>query len=1483
MILLYHKIALETPSMWWIGADAFDRQMADLQSFDVVHLDDYDANNPRHAVITFDGVYENVYHNAFPILKKWGYPFELFIIGTHIGGDNSFDSIEPLTNFASLEQLREMSCNGGRVQWHTATHQRLDGLDAAELQRELTVPTRLLSHFGESSFRWLAYPHGDHSQQTVEAVRARFCGALSCEAGNDTDRYQLNRITVLEETRFSKSSVAVIIANYNYRRFVVEAIESVLAQTMPPDEILVIDDCSTDGSEEVIQRYAGRVRFVRNDQNLGIVANFNKAVGLTASTYVAILGADNRMRSDYVERCKAALDRSQDVGVVYTDMLLFGWRAKLIADRVGAEQVGESVVERWPIFLWRFPEPTPEVRANFDKVNFIHGSSMYRRQAYDEAGGYQDCTGPEDHDLFKRMLANGWRAERSPHPLIEYRQHSVTQANTALNMQNDLAHWRGRAQSLNATVDRVAQELEEARRAWEGAMEAQRQARAQEQEAQAQARVLADQVAELLRERRAVEDLDARCREAETRLSAARSRIDSLELDISASRASGASAQQEVLRLLAELQAELKRGALAAEQRANTEARLSAANEALAASVAREHDLKKELESTRRRVPHAAPMLAEIARQHVEISELHEQVKALTRRARQGARVSVSDVTRLVRGLPTLRSAFQTLRNERREERIVRQLEDSGLFDRAFYLAENGDVARNGIDPVLHFLRHGAAEGRDPHPLFDTSYYLETNADVARAGVNPLRHFVEFGWKERRRPNPLFDVGWYLDNNPDVSKAGINPLVHFIRYGAAEGRNPNPTFDVRAFQAEHPTAAASGRNPLEYVLRAGDGFLGGQTAGVAPVAGPPAKASLNPWRAAHDSLLRNALVVDHSMLTPDKDSGSITTLELIKSLQSLGFRVTFVPADLSRLEPYAEALEQAGIYCLTGRELPSVTSLLETDGARFDLVVLARVTVASSLVDPVRRLCPKATLVFESMDLHFLREQRAAQLSGSPEASRQSKATEKEELETIRRADITLVHSTLEAELLRQRVPEALVYVLPYVLEARGRGAPFSGRRDIVFVGGFKHHPNEDAVAFFVRDIFPRIRRTLPGVRFLIVGSDPTPAVRELARDDVLVLGHVPDLETVLDACVLTVAPLRFGAGYKGKVAMSLAHGVPVVLTEIAAEGMGLSHGREVLIADEPAAFADAVVRLHRDAELWSELSDRGLRFVTESFSPSAAREHVLRALTIAGADLGPHPGAPPARSPRFRQTGRAVFPSRFMRELHAHAGLVFDATSLVPHGVEFKHAPDAPRVDRRELVEPGALKLLFAGRLVEFKGLHTVLDAMAPIAEGLPHLDVRLSVVGDRQDAHYLDRVRRRIDALGIGHRVHFAPPVNEGDLFDLFQQHDIYLFPSLYEPFALTLLLALEAGIPTVASDAGGNVDIVVDQGTGLLFPAGDAVALARAVVELAGDGDLRSRIAAGGRMAAEQLTTAAMVDRIEEALRKTVPASHSAEVQK
>jgi len=456
MILMYHKVYPESPTMWWVTPNAFWDQMESLKRYDVLHLDDYDPSNPKHAVITFDGVYENVYTYAFPILKKFGYPFELFIVGSTIGKGNEFDQpAEPPARFADFEQLKVMSKNGGRLQWHSMSHTDLSKVkDANIIRDEFSVPENIKS-LDPDGFKWFAYPHGRHTPELIETAKKYFKGGISCIEGNNHDRYQLNRITVTNDTTFKQSTVSLIIPNYNYGRFAAEAIESALLQTVQPDEILFIDDCSDDNSMKVAEQYKDKIKIVRNEKNLGIVANFNKAVSLTKGNYICLLGADNRFRSDYVEKCKFALDTHPDVAIVYTNVFLFGPFAEIWAKRFGAKPLPGNE----EFFLWEFPEFSEEVRRNLRRQNVMHGSSMYRRAAFEEVGGYLESKAPEDQNLFARILEKGWNAIRCPEYLLEYRHHSNKQDCTQRIFAMEFANIRKQLQERDAYITKLTSQI----------------------------------------------------------------------------------------------------------------------------------------------------------------------------------------------------------------------------------------------------------------------------------------------------------------------------------------------------------------------------------------------------------------------------------------------------------------------------------------------------------------------------------------------------------------------------------------------------------------------------------------------------------------------------------------------------------------------------------------------------------------------------------------------------------------------------------------------------------------------------------------------------------------------------------------------------------------------------------------------------------------------------------------------------------------
>jgi glycosyltransferase involved in cell wall biosynthesis len=178
-----------------------------------------------------------------------------------------------------------------------------------------------------------------------------------------------------------------------------------------------------------------------------------------------------------------------------------------------------------------------------------------------------------------------------------------------------------------------------------------------------------------------------------------------------------------------------------------------------------------------------------------------------------------------------------------------------------------------------------------------------------------------------------------------------------------------------------------------------------------------------------------------------------------------------------------------------------------------------------------------------------------------------------------------------------------------------GCAAPFEDRKDLMFLGGFNHPPNVDAVTYLVNDILPAIQRRLPDVKLYIVGSEPPEQIRRLANEHVIVTGFVADLEPYLSRVKISVAPLRYGAGVKGKINMSLSYGVPVVATQLAVEGMHLESGKDVLAADDAVAFADAVVKVYEDGALWNTLSRNGLAHTERHFSFAAARAAVAAML----------------------------------------------------------------------------------------------------------------------------------------------------------------------------------------------------------------------------------------------------------------------------
>lgn len=359
----------------------------------------------------------------------------------------------------------------------------------------------------------------------------------------------------------------------------------------------------------------------------------------------------------------------------------------------------------------------------------------------------------------------------------------------------------------------------------------------------------------------------------------------------------------------------------------------------------------------------------------------------------------------------------------------------------------------------------------------------------------------------------------------------------------------------------------------------------------------------------------HVLIVDAYTPTPDQDSGSLRMLNLMRLLRESGYAVSFLPDNRAHADAYTHAVQALGVQALYHPFTSDPVAWLRTHGPTLDAVVLSRHYVAAKYVGPVRLYAPQARLIFDTVDVHHLREQRAAELEGSAELAQQAQRTRAQELKLMRECDVTLVVSAMEQQLLTRELPHARIEVLSNVHAVYGRRREFDARRDLVFVGGFQHPPNIDAVLWFVREVFPRVRAQLPDVMFHVIGSKAPRQILDLAHDGVTVHGFVADIEPFMDGSRLSIAPLRYGAGVKGKINMAMSYGLPVVATTPAAEGMHARNGVDLLVADSPEDFAVAIARAYTDAALWEKLSDNGLANVRAHFSFDAARAALARIL----------------------------------------------------------------------------------------------------------------------------------------------------------------------------------------------------------------------------------------------------------------------------
>jgi GT2 family glycosyltransferase len=355
-------------------------------------------------------------------------------------------------------------------------------------------------------------------------------------------------------------------------------------------------------------------------------------------------------------------------------------------------------------------------------------------------------------------------------------------------------------------------------------------------------------------------------------------------------------------------------------------------------------------------------------------------------------------------------------------------------------------------------------------------------------------------------------------------------------------------------------------------------------------------------------------VVDHLFPDPTRDSGSVRMSQLVETLHELGVQVHFIPMNLAAGGPLCDEWRSKGIEVFAGTF--DLGDTLRQLAPALDAVLLSRPHVAARFLPDLRAVAPRLPVIYDMVDAHGLRELRRAELANDPVGARAARAYHALEVGLCGAADAVIAISDAEAAFMQQEAADiARFFVVSNIHPPVAQGPGPVGRDGVLFVGGYQHPPNVDAVQFLAHDVAPLLAD--PTTRITLAGAGPTADVAALASPTVTVPGWINDLTPLYDTSRVCVAPLRYGAGVKGKIGEALSHGVPVVTTSIGAEGLGLVHEETVLVADTAAEFAAAVDRLLTDDVLWLQLAAAGRRHIDEQFGRTAARRNVEAMLDV--------------------------------------------------------------------------------------------------------------------------------------------------------------------------------------------------------------------------------------------------------------------------
>jgi len=368
---------------------------------------------------------------------------------------------------------------------------------------------------------------------------------------------------------------------------------------------------------------------------------------------------------------------------------------------------------------------------------------------------------------------------------------------------------------------------------------------------------------------------------------------------------------------------------------------------------------------------------------------------------------------------------------------------------------------------------------------------------------------------------------------------------------------------------------------------------------------------------------KNVLIIDEIIPEFNKDSGSRRLTEIIKLLLKNKVSV-FLIADLKQYKyksDYIQKFKDLGVNVYQPSidqkgQLVTKEDFIKLIAPKIDVAWLHRPTIFSKFQSLVKTANPNIKLVFDMVDFHYVRLLREYELNKDEALKAEAEKFLKIELENCKNADVVIAISTTDKELLKQHfnTDEKVVLIsnIHQHIDKSDNFNSFENRNDLLFVGSFRHDPNSDAVKYLKENIMPLVWKDIPDLKVNIIGSYITDEIEALASDKFKLLGFVDDLNAVINTTKLFVAPLRFGAGIKGKIGQSLEHSLPLVTTNVGAEGFDFGNQKQIMIANNAEAIAQKVIDLYTNKILWEEASN-SCKTILKPFSLKVTENQVLQ------------------------------------------------------------------------------------------------------------------------------------------------------------------------------------------------------------------------------------------------------------------------------